>query len=57
MNNAIVILVNVSNPSETIFIKELNINVMKKPQVRPGSIEKISTKDPYYVVTDNFNFD
>lgn len=57
MNNAIVILVNVSNPSETIFIKELNINVMKKPQVRPGSIDKISTKDPYYVVTDNFNFD
>lgn len=56
MNDAVVILVNVSSPSETIFIKELNINVAKKPQRRPGS-GKISTKDPYYIVTNNFNFD
>lgn len=42
MNNAVVILVNVSNPSETIFIKELNINIFFSKE---------------YIVTDNFNFD
>ena len=42
MSDVAVILVNVSSPSETIFIKELNINVFFNQD---------------YIVTDNFNFD